>query len=84
MEPGALYDLFGGIAFLLLAGAHTLAVIVLRTALPETAVNPSRSSASVRRTVVTDPSVVRAIERRMEEGRNMRSRYLRDLLRPAN
>jgi hypothetical protein len=73
MEPGALYDLFGGIAFL-----------VLRTALPETAVNPSRSSASVRRTVVTDPSVVRAIEQRMEEGRNMRSRYLRDLLRPAN
>ena len=77
MENLSLYEIIGGVAFLILIGAHPLAILVLRRGAAE--INPDKAQSPA----ATGPVPPHAIERYEDECRTLRSRYLRDLLRPA-
>ena len=75
METLSLYEVLGGIAFLMMIGAQVLAVLVLKKMLAET--KPDADRKSTDKVKVPPP----ALGRHADANNTFRSRYVRDFVR---
>jgi hypothetical protein len=75
VETMSLYEVLGGVAFLMMIGAQVLAVLVLKKMLAETRPDADRKA--------TDQATVppQAIGRHADANNAFRSRYVRDFVR---
>ena len=75
METLSLYEVLGGVAFLMMIGAQVLAVLVLKRMLAET--KPDADRKSTDKLLVPPP----AIARHADANNTFRSRYVQDFIR---
>jgi hypothetical protein len=75
VETMSLYEVLGGVAFLMMIGAQVLAVLVLKKMLAETKPDADRKSTDK---VIAPPP---AIGRHADANNTFRSRYVRDFVR---
>jgi hypothetical protein len=74
VETMSLYEVLGGVAFLMMIGAQVLAVLVLKRMLAETKPDADRKATEV---IVPPP----AVEPHADASHAFRSRYVRDFVR---
>jgi hypothetical protein len=75
VETMSLYEVLGGVAFLMMIGAQVLAVLVLKRMLAET--KPHVDRKPTEKLIVPPP----ATERHADASNAFRSRYVRDFVR---